>query len=206
MKYCGSAAMPWPTNRFLQLSENMFVWCRPQQKWRHCQFNLSFCENENYDATVIILAKIMNHIAMAVSVTVFAIWFFKPYPQPLSWFAQLSHNSIAIDWKPACGLNTILTDALDSVLFLKKIDKCWQDHCRQMVCFLALLSQEVGVITLKWLYYHHFNVHANCLLYDLCGCFESILSMSKKEENGAGKKFIIIIYSFSLGTYVDIDT
>ncbi|XP_015244572.1 cullin-4B [Cyprinodon tularosa] len=24
-------------------------------------------------------------------------------------------------------------DALDSVLFLKKIDKCWQDHCRQMI-------------------------------------------------------------------------
>uniref|UniRef100_A0A667ZK16 Cullin-4B n=1 Tax=Myripristis murdjan TaxID=586833 RepID=A0A667ZK16_9TELE len=36
------------------------------------------------------------------------------------------------------------------VLFLKKIDKCWQDHCRQMVSFLALLSQEGGVITLKW--------------------------------------------------------
>lgn len=31
-------------------------------------------------------------------------------------------------------LNSVPTDALDSVLFLKKIDKCWQDHCRQMVC------------------------------------------------------------------------
>ena len=30
-------------------------------------------------------------------------------------------------------LNVVWTDALDSVLFLKKIDKCWQDHCRQMV-------------------------------------------------------------------------
>uniref|UniRef100_A0A8C9FZN9 Cullin N-terminal domain-containing protein n=1 Tax=Pavo cristatus TaxID=9049 RepID=A0A8C9FZN9_PAVCR len=25
------------------------------------------------------------------------------------------------------------TDSLDSLLFLKKINKCWQDHCRQMV-------------------------------------------------------------------------
>lgn len=31
------------------------------------------------------------------------------------------------------SLDIILRDALDSVLFLKKIDKCWQDHCRQMV-------------------------------------------------------------------------
>lgn len=30
-------------------------------------------------------------------------------------------------------LNPDSTDSLDSVLFLKKIDKCWQDHCRQMV-------------------------------------------------------------------------
>lgn len=29
--------------------------------------------------------------------------------------------------------NSDVTDSLDSVLFLKKIDKCWQDHCRQMV-------------------------------------------------------------------------
>lgn len=34
-------------------------------------------------------------------------------------------------------LNIIHTDALDSVLFLKKIDKCWQDHCRQMVCVIT---------------------------------------------------------------------
>lgn len=32
-------------------------------------------------------------------------------------------------------LNDFCTDSLDSVLFLKKIDKCWQDHCRQMVSF-----------------------------------------------------------------------
>lgn len=32
-------------------------------------------------------------------------------------------------------LNDFFMDSLDSVLFLKKIDKCWQDHCRQMVRF-----------------------------------------------------------------------
>lgn len=32
-------------------------------------------------------------------------------------------------------LNDFFMDSLDSVLFLKKIDKCWQDHCRQMVSF-----------------------------------------------------------------------
>uniref|UniRef100_A0A8C9F488 Cullin-4B n=1 Tax=Pavo cristatus TaxID=9049 RepID=A0A8C9F488_PAVCR len=29
------------------------------------------------------------------------------------------------------------TDSLDSLLFLKKINKCWQDHCRQMVIFFT---------------------------------------------------------------------
>uniref|UniRef100_A0A8C5AYI7 Cullin 4B n=1 Tax=Gadus morhua TaxID=8049 RepID=A0A8C5AYI7_GADMO len=28
--------------------------------------------------------------------------------------------------------------ALDSVLFLKKIDKCWQDHCRQMIMIRSI--------------------------------------------------------------------
>jgi len=28
-------------------------------------------------------------------------------------------------------------DSLDSVLFLKKINTCWQDHCRQMVSVLT---------------------------------------------------------------------
>lgn len=29
-------------------------------------------------------------------------------------------------------------DSLDSVLFLKKIDKCWQDHCRQMIMIRSI--------------------------------------------------------------------
>ncbi|KAG8553774.1 hypothetical protein GDO81_003536, partial [Engystomops pustulosus] len=29
-------------------------------------------------------------------------------------------------------------DYLDSVLFLKKIDKCWQDHCRQMIMIRSI--------------------------------------------------------------------
>uniref|UniRef100_A0AAZ3RN08 Cullin family profile domain-containing protein n=1 Tax=Oncorhynchus tshawytscha TaxID=74940 RepID=A0AAZ3RN08_ONCTS len=32
----------------------------------------------------------------------------------------------------------LLTDALDSTLFLKKIDKCWQDHCRQMIMIRSI--------------------------------------------------------------------
>ncbi|KAK7922153.1 hypothetical protein WMY93_009055 [Mugilogobius chulae] len=35
-------------------------------------------------------------------------------------------------------LNLYITDALDSVLFLKKIDKCWQDHCRQMIMIRSI--------------------------------------------------------------------
>ncbi|KTG03182.1 hypothetical protein cypCar_00000454 [Cyprinus carpio] len=35
-------------------------------------------------------------------------------------------------------LNSCPTDALDSVLFLKKIDKCWQDHCRQMIMIRSI--------------------------------------------------------------------
>lgn len=33
-------------------------------------------------------------------------------------------------------LNMCCTDSLDSLLFLKKINKCWQDHCRQMVSWM----------------------------------------------------------------------
>ncbi|KFP80278.1 Cullin-4B [Acanthisitta chloris] len=35
-------------------------------------------------------------------------------------------------------LNDFLMDSLDSVLFLKKIDKCWQDHCRQMIMIRSI--------------------------------------------------------------------
>uniref|UniRef100_A0A8C6YAT3 Cullin-4B n=2 Tax=Naja naja TaxID=35670 RepID=A0A8C6YAT3_NAJNA len=31
-----------------------------------------------------------------------------------------------------------IKDSLDSVLFLKKIDKCWQDHCRQMIMIRSI--------------------------------------------------------------------
>ncbi|NWR59286.1 CUL4A protein, partial [Bucorvus abyssinicus] len=30
------------------------------------------------------------------------------------------------------------TDSLDSLLFLKKINKCWQDHCRQMIMIRSI--------------------------------------------------------------------
>nr|XP_015803450.2 cullin-4B [Nothobranchius furzeri] len=35
-------------------------------------------------------------------------------------------------------INQFREDALDSVLFLKKIDKCWQDHCRQMIMIRSI--------------------------------------------------------------------
>ncbi|CDQ70188.1 unnamed protein product [Oncorhynchus mykiss] len=35
-------------------------------------------------------------------------------------------------------LDSMLTDVLDSTLFLKKIDNCWQDHCRQMIMIRSI--------------------------------------------------------------------
>ncbi|XP_061233698.1 cullin-4A isoform X1 [Neopsephotus bourkii] len=35
-------------------------------------------------------------------------------------------------------LNMCCTDSLDSLLFLKKINKCWQDHCRQMIMIRSI--------------------------------------------------------------------
>ncbi|KAK7805729.1 hypothetical protein U0070_010950 [Myodes glareolus] len=39
--------------------------------------------------------------------------------------------------KQAVSLD-IRTDSLDSVLFLKKINTCWQDHCRQMIMIRSI--------------------------------------------------------------------
>ncbi|NXP44884.1 CUL4A protein, partial [Heliornis fulica] len=35
-------------------------------------------------------------------------------------------------------LNRCCTDSLDSLLFLKKINNCWQDHCRQMIMIRSI--------------------------------------------------------------------
>lgn len=35
-------------------------------------------------------------------------------------------------------INQFREDSLDSVLFLKKIDKCWQNHCRQMIMIRSI--------------------------------------------------------------------
>ncbi|KAM4789297.1 cullin-4A isoform 1-T1 [Cyanocitta cristata] len=35
-------------------------------------------------------------------------------------------------------LNGCCTDSLDSLLFLRKINKCWQDHCRQMIMIRSI--------------------------------------------------------------------
>ncbi|XP_053229054.1 cullin-4B isoform X2 [Podarcis raffonei] len=35
-------------------------------------------------------------------------------------------------------IHQLREDSLDSVLFLKKIDKCWQDHCRQMIMIRSI--------------------------------------------------------------------
>jgi len=42
-------------------------------------------------------------------------------------------NLASKDTSKLVFLNRCCTDSLDSLLFLKKINKCWQDHCRQMV-------------------------------------------------------------------------
>ncbi|RLW02527.1 hypothetical protein DV515_00007100 [Chloebia gouldiae] len=57
---------------------------------------------------------------------------FREYPF-LSWFISLLTPSINHYF-----LNDFFTDSLDSVLFLKKIDKCWQDHCRQMIMIRSI--------------------------------------------------------------------
>ncbi|NXL77208.1 CUL4B protein, partial [Leptocoma aspasia] len=53
---------------------------------------------------------------------------FREYP-----FLSLFTPSINYDF-----LNDFFMDSLDSVLFLKKIDKCWQDHCRQMIMIRSI--------------------------------------------------------------------
>uniref|UniRef100_A0A452HTJ6 Cullin-4B n=1 Tax=Gopherus agassizii TaxID=38772 RepID=A0A452HTJ6_9SAUR len=35
-------------------------------------------------------------------------------------------------------LHGCCTDSLDSLLFLKKVNKCWQDHCRQMIMIRSI--------------------------------------------------------------------
>ncbi|NXY09012.1 CUL4B protein, partial [Pteruthius melanotis] len=49
---------------------------------------------------------------------------FREYP----FFSSINHDF----------LNDFFMDSLDSVLFLKKIDKCWQDHCRQMIMIRSI--------------------------------------------------------------------
>ncbi|NWU94020.1 CUL4B protein, partial [Upupa epops] len=52
----------------------------------------------------------------------------------------LAKNNITPLLKQQCYnfLNNFFMDSLDSVLFLKKIDKCWQDHCRQMIMIRSI--------------------------------------------------------------------
>ncbi|KAF0884853.1 CUL4A protein, partial [Crocuta crocuta] len=40
--------------------------------------------------------------------------------------------------RQVCEDHQICTDSLDSVLFLKKINTCWQDHCRQMIMIRSI--------------------------------------------------------------------
>ncbi|KAB1267570.1 Cullin-4A [Camelus dromedarius] len=39
---------------------------------------------------------------------------------------------------PFLACEQLCTDSLDSVLFLKKINTCWQDHCRQMIMIRSI--------------------------------------------------------------------
>ncbi|NXL48112.1 CUL4A protein, partial [Podilymbus podiceps] len=47
-------------------------------------------------------------------------------------------NLASKDTSKLVFLNKCRTDSLDSLLFLKKINKCWQDHCRQMIMIRSI--------------------------------------------------------------------
>ncbi|KAI1902778.1 hypothetical protein AGOR_G00019500 [Albula goreensis] len=53
-------------------------------------------------------------------------------------FREYPFLSVHVFWDFSNFLNQTYTEALDSVLFLKKIDKCWQDHCRQMIMIRSI--------------------------------------------------------------------
>ncbi|NWW18688.1 CUL4A protein, partial [Falcunculus frontatus] len=53
-------------------------------------------------------------------------------------FREYPFNMAFKDTGKLVFLNWCCTDSLDSLLFLKKIDKCWQDHCRQMIMIRSI--------------------------------------------------------------------
>uniref|UniRef100_A0A8C9F6A4 Cullin-4B n=1 Tax=Pavo cristatus TaxID=9049 RepID=A0A8C9F6A4_PAVCR len=56
------------------------------------------------------------------------------------------------------------TDSLDSLLFLKKINKCWQDHCRQMVIVVIFSNPYDSMIKVyKESFEQRFLEETNCL-------------------------------------------
>ncbi|KAF1384935.1 hypothetical protein EPR50_G00106120 [Perca flavescens] len=73
---------------------------------------------------------------------------FREYPLQFLFIFNFYHYSLNFIWlsidhgvilqQSSFCLNVVHTDALDSVLFLKKIDKCWQDHCRQMIMIRSI--------------------------------------------------------------------
>ncbi|NXU15179.1 CUL4A protein, partial [Pardalotus punctatus] len=58
---------------------------------------------------------------------------FREYP-----FLMRRNNLASKDTGKLVFLNGCCTDSLDSLLFLKKINKCWQDHCRQMIMIRSI--------------------------------------------------------------------
>ncbi|NWR18464.1 CUL4A protein, partial [Emberiza fucata] len=53
-------------------------------------------------------------------------------------FREYPFNMASKDTGKLVFLNGCCTDSLDSLLFLKKINKCWQDHCRQMIMIRSI--------------------------------------------------------------------
>ena len=50
---------------------------------------------------------------------------------------------------------TVITGAMDSVVFCNQLNICWEDHCRQMVCYIFLIylySKSEGIWLLHGLY------------------------------------------------------
>uniref|UniRef100_W5NDR0 Cullin-4B n=1 Tax=Lepisosteus oculatus TaxID=7918 RepID=W5NDR0_LEPOC len=90
------------------------------------------------------------------------------------------------------------TDALDSVLFLKKIDKCWQDHCRQMIMIRSI-----------FLFLDRTYVLQNSMLPSICSrdmgleLFRSYIISDQKVQNKTIDGILLLIERERNGEAID---
>uniref|UniRef100_A0A8C9L8Q1 Cullin-4B n=1 Tax=Pavo cristatus TaxID=9049 RepID=A0A8C9L8Q1_PAVCR len=74
------------------------------------------------------------------------------------------------------------TDSLDSLLFLKKINKCWQDHCRQMVRKLVKERKVRNKILCSVLFKEMAKAISQCLLVTLNTVYKESFEQRFLEE------------------------